>query len=118
MQQDDIAERLEGIVAELRQVDADHDWLAQYLAADGDAIKSDEAAFIADCSTDTVVLRARRAAGTDAPIAILLAGAVWLFSRRRLLASIEIRDGRPGRLAAESRARKSTEMRLLPRKSA
>ena len=38
MQQDDIAERLEGIVAELRQVDADHDWLAQYLAADGDAI--------------------------------------------------------------------------------
>lgn len=67
---------------------------------------------------DTIRRRAETAALTDKPIAVLLAGAVWLFSRRRLLDSIEARDGLPARLAAETRARKNAELRSLSEKSA
>jgi hypothetical protein len=47
----------------------------------------------------------------------LFAGAVFLYSKRRLLDAIEARDGLPARLAAESRARKNIISRSLPENS-
>jgi hypothetical protein len=41
----------------------------------------------------------------------LLAGGLWLFSERRLLASIETKEGLPARLEAEARARKNADLR-------
>jgi hypothetical protein len=90
------------------------DWLAQYYAADGDVINTDEAAFILARHRDTARNRAEKAAGTDKPIAILVAGASWWFSELRLLDSIEADSGRHERLAAETRA---AEMRKLRHKT-
>ena len=121
MTNSDLAGRLEADVAEaaaaLRQIAPGRDWLDQLLDADGDALKSDEAAYVADMSTDTMRRRAEAAADAGRPIAVLMAGAMWLFSERRLLAWIEARDGRPARLAAETRARKSRDLRSSPQKS-
>jgi hypothetical protein len=95
MGQDDLANRLEATVAEvtaaLRQATPVRDWLDE-LEAGGDALKTDEAAFIANVHVDTIRKRAEAAATTKA-VGVLMAGAVWLFSRRRLLDSIEARDG-------------------------
>jgi hypothetical protein len=90
------------------------DWLAQYLAGDGDVLNTDEAAFILGCHRDTVRSYAERAARTRKPIAILVAGAAWLFSEKRLLDSIEAECGRHERLVAETRA---AEMRKLRHKT-
>jgi len=121
MTNSDLAGRLEADVAEaaaaLRQIAPGRDWLDQLLDADGDALKSDEAAYVAGMSTDTMRRRAEAAADAGRPIAVLMAGAMWLFSERRLLAWIEARDGRPARLAAETRARKSRDLRSSPQKS-
>jgi hypothetical protein len=95
----------------------ERDWLAQYLAGDGDVINTDEAAFILGCHRDTARSRAERAARTDKPIGILVAGATWLFSEIHLLDSIEEENpetGRHDRLAAETRA---AEMRKLRHKT-
>jgi hypothetical protein len=90
------------------------DWLAQYRADDGDVINTDEAAYILGCHRDTARSRAERAARTNKPIGILVAGATWWFSEARLLDSIEADSGRHERLAAETRA---TEMRKLRHKT-
>jgi hypothetical protein len=90
------------------------DWLAQYLAGDGDVLNTDEAAYVLGCHRDTARSRADRAARTDKPIAILVAGATWLFSEIHLLDSIEGESGRHERLAAETRA---SEMRKLRHKT-
>lgn len=95
----------------MRSIALARDWLDQLIDIDGDALKSDEAAYIAGVHSDTMRRRAESAALAGRPIGILLAGAVWLFSERRLLDAIEARDGRPARLVAESRAKKSREMR-------
>jgi hypothetical protein len=94
----------------IRSIALARDWLDQ-LDIDGDALKSDEAAYIGGVHPDTMRRRAESAALAGRPIGILLAGAIWLFSERRLLDAIESRDGRPARLVAESRAKKSREMR-------
>jgi hypothetical protein len=80
------------------------DWLAQYCASDGDVINTDEAAYVLGCHRDTARSRAERAARTEKPIGILIAGATWWFSEIRLLDSIEAESGRHERLAAETRA--------------
>jgi hypothetical protein len=93
-------------IAALRLDALDRDWLDEILDSSGDGLKSDQAAFVAGVSVDTARRRAEAAAFTDKPIGILMAGAVWLFSLRRLLDAIELKDGRPARLAAQSRAEK------------
>ena len=118
----DLADRLEADVAEaaaaLRQIAPGRDWLDQLLDADGDALKSDEAGFIADVHADTIRRRAEAAAAAGKPIGILLAGAMWIFSLRRLLDAIEAKAGLPTRLEAETRARKSRDLRSSPHISA
>jgi hypothetical protein len=112
-----LAEHLEAAAVVLRQCAPGRDWLDEVLDAGGDALKSDEAAYVADMSTDTMRRRAEAAADAGRPIAVLMAGAMWLFSERRLLNSIEVKEGKPARLEAESRARKSRDLRSSPQKS-
>jgi hypothetical protein len=111
----DVIGHLEAAVAEavvaLRQITPGRDWIDQLVDSDGDALKSDEAGFVAGVHPDTMRRRAEAAALTINPIAVLMAGALWLFSERRILASIEIREGLPARLAAETRAKKSRDLR-------
>jgi hypothetical protein len=116
------ADRFEAMAAQttaaLRLIAPARDWLDELLDADGDGLTSSSAAYIADVSTDTIGRRADAAASTDRPLGMLMAGAVWLISLRRLLDSIELRDGLPARLAAQSRADKNACLRLLPQNSA
>jgi hypothetical protein len=110
----DLAGHLEAAAVILRQCAPGRDWLDQLLDADGDALKSDEAGFIADVHPDTMRRRAEAAAAAGKPIGILLAGAMWIFSLRRLLDAIEAKAGLPTRLEAETRARKSRDLRASP----
>jgi hypothetical protein len=114
-QLDDIALAATEAASDLRsRAPAPRDWLAEYVAGEGDVINTDEAAQIIDCHRDTARSRAEKAMEAGKPIAVLVAGAAWLFSQARLLDSIEISDGRHGRLAAETRA---AEMRKLRHKT-
>jgi hypothetical protein len=106
---DRIPRMLEQMAAELRQRPRVRDWVDAY--HDGSAFGSDVAAVIYGCSPDTIRRRAVDAAAAGQPLGILQAG-VWLFDLRRLLNWIEQHQGKPARLAAESRARKNAEMRL------
>jgi hypothetical protein len=72
----DLAGHLEAAAVILRQCAPGRDWLDQILEANGDALKSDDAAFIADVSPDTVRRRAEAAAVAGKPIAVLMAGAL------------------------------------------
>src|ERR1035437_211013 len=110
----DLAGHLEAAAVILRQCAPGRDWLDQILEANGDALKSDDAAFVAGVSADTMRGRAEAAAVAGKPIAVLMAGALWLFSEARLLGWIEAREGLPARLAAETRAKKSRELRSSP----
>ena len=112
----DLAGHLEAAAVILRQCAPGRDWLDEALDAGGDAVKSDAAAYIADVSSSTMCRRAEAAAAAGRPIGVLLAGAMWLISKRRLLVWIEAREGKPSRLAAETRAAKSLELRALPQK--
>jgi hypothetical protein len=114
----DLAGHLEAAAVILRQCAPGRDWLDEVLDAGGDALKSDEAAYVADMSADTVRRRAEAAADAGRPIAVLMAGALWLFSEARLLGWIEAREGLPARLAAETRAKKSRELRSSSHNSA
>jgi hypothetical protein len=117
-----IADRIEAAAGEaaaaLREIVQPRDWIDELCADGGDALKSDDAAFIADVSSDTIRRYAAAAALAGHPIAVLVAGAMWLYSERRLLDWIEQHQGRPARLPAESRARKSRALRSLPQISA
>jgi len=106
---DRVPRMLEQIATELRRRPRVRDWVDAY--HDGTAFGSDVAAIICGCSPDTVRRRADAAAAAGQPLGILQAG-VWLFDLRRLLNWIEQHQGKPARLAAESRARKHAEMRL------
>jgi hypothetical protein len=116
MRDSDLIERLEAVsseaVAVLRTRPASSDWVSAF--EDGDAIGTDEAAYIWNCVPETVRRRAEAAAGTNHPLGIWFAQSVWLISKARLLDAIEIRDGLPGRLAAMSRATKYAELRAQP----
>jgi hypothetical protein len=85
------------------------DWVSAFV--EGDAIGTDEAAFIACYSAQKIRRQATKAAETDKPLGVWFAQSVWLISKARLLDAIEEREGRPGRLAAMSRAAKYAEMR-------
>jgi hypothetical protein len=101
---DRIPRALERIAEELRQQPSAGDWVDAF--AERDAIGTDEAGFIADCSAQTIRRRASEATASGKPIGIWFAQSVWVISKRRLLDDIEARDGLPGRLAAISRADK------------
>jgi hypothetical protein len=100
----DLADQLEATtaqaVAALRLAVPGRDWIDEILDAGGDGLTSTEAADIADTSVSTICRRAADAALIHKPIAILFAGAVWLFGLRRLLDAIEERHGLPARLVA------------------
>jgi hypothetical protein len=104
-----LAERLDQVAAELRQLPQCGDWVSAF--ASGDAVGTDFAAYVCDCSPQTIRRRASDAAATDNPLGVWFAQSVWLISLARLLDDIEKRDGRHGRLAAMSRAAKYAEMR-------
>ena len=80
------------------------DWVDEWV--EGDAIRTDEAAFIAGCSAQTVRRDAAAAAAIGKPIGRLISKSVWLISRRRLLNWIEGTEGLPARVEAEARAEK------------
>ena len=113
----DLIERLEAVateaVAVLRLRPVTGDWVSAF--GDGDAIGTDEAAYIWDCVPETVRRRAEAAARTKHPLGIWFAQSVWLISKARLFDAIEARDGLPGRLAAISRAAKYLGIRAQPR---
>ena len=129
MENDDLAARLVAIAGEAaaavragqEQTPAapPPDWLQQLLdVAASDVVGTDVAAAIAAVHPDTIRSRAVTAMEARKPIGILVAGAVWLFSIRRLLASIEAREGLPALLVARARAEKQREFRSSPDLSA
>jgi hypothetical protein len=117
MSDSDLIERLEAVateaVAVLRLRPETGDWVSAF--GDGDAIGTDEAAYIWDCVPETVRRRAEAAVGTGYPLGIWFAQSVWLISKARLLDAIEARDGLSGRLAAISRAAKYPGTSAQPR---
>jgi hypothetical protein len=80
------------------------DWVDEWV--EGDAIRTDEAAFIAGCSMQTVRRIAVAATMAGKPIGRLISKSVWLISRRRLLNWIERHHRTPARVEAEARAEK------------
>jgi hypothetical protein len=88
------------MLAELGWILPTGDWVDAW--AEGEAIGTDEAAYIGDCSQQTVRRRAVEAQAAGEPIGILFMG-VWLISRRRWLDDIEGREGRLGRDVAKAR---------------
>ena len=71
------------------------DWVDEWV--EGDAIRTDEAAFITGCSMQTVRRIAVAATMAGKPIGRLISKSVWLISRRRLLNWIERHHGAPAR---------------------
>lgn len=104
---------------------AGDDWVALHYQHEPEVLRSDEAAAIADCSSETIRKWCAEAAAADRPIGVRFAAGVWLVSRVRLLDEIERRHGLSARLAAEGRAKKmhksltppdlSTESRVATR---
>jgi len=118
----DLADHLEATAAQavtaLRLIAPGRDWLDELHDPHGDGLRSHEAAYIADVSVDTICRRAEAATRVGKPIGDLMAGSVWLISLRRLLDAIELKDGMPARLVAQSRAEKNAYLRSQPQKSA
>jgi hypothetical protein len=80
------------------------DWVDEWV--EGDAIRTDEAAFIAGCSAQTIRRDAAAATAAGKPIGRLISKSVWLISRRRLLNWIEGTEDLSARVEAETRAEK------------
>jgi hypothetical protein len=80
------------------------DWVDEWV--EGDAIRTDEAAFIGGCSAQTIRREAVAAAAARKPIGRLISKSVWLISRHRWLDRIESIDGLSARIEAEARAEK------------
>jgi hypothetical protein len=118
----DLADHLEDTAAlavtALRLIVPCRDWLDEILDASGDGLRSHEGAYIAAVSVDTICRRAEAAALIGRPIGYLMAGSVWLISLRRLLDAIELKEGMPARLEAQTRADKNAFLRSQPQQSA
>lgn len=80
------------------------DWVDAWI--DGDAIRTDEAAYIYGHSAQTIRRLAEAAAVTGRPIGKQVSKSVWLISRRRILDWIEREKGLPARVEAGARAEK------------
>jgi hypothetical protein len=112
---DPVAQALDTLAAALRRRPAGRTWIDEYLS--GEILLTDQAAAIAAVSSETIRRRCEAAALTSRPLGVLIAGSVWLVSRSQLLDQIELRDGKPARLAAATRAEKLTEMRSSPQET-
>jgi hypothetical protein len=104
---DPVAAALDTLAAELRRRPASRTWIDDYFA--GEMLYTDQAAVIAAVSSETIRRRCEAAALTNRPLGILIAGSVWLVSLSGLLDQIELREGKPARLAAATRAEKLAE---------
>jgi len=107
-EQEHIARTLEQITTQVRQLPPSNDWVDAYCT--GDAINSDQAGVIADVSSATIRRRATEAAARGKPLGILVAGSIWLISKRRLIDWIRDHEGEHAALCAMTRATKLTEM--------
>src|ERR1700759_5374282 len=76
------------------------DWVDAFV--EHDCIGTDEAAFIADASRQTIRRHAAEAAAAGRPIGVCIARSVWLISLRRLLDWIEQNDGLPALVCGRS----------------
>ena len=89
------------------------DWVDAFV--EHDCIGTDDAAFIADASRQTIRRHAAEAAAAGRPIGVCIARSVWLISLRRLLYWIEQNDGLPALVAAQVRAKKRSFERAAPK---
>jgi hypothetical protein len=112
---DPVAKCLDTLAAELRRRPAGRNWIDEFLS--GEILRSDQAAVIADVSPETIRRRCEAAALTNRHLGVLIAGSVWLVSREGLLDWIELREGKPARLAAATRAEKLTVMWSSPQET-
>jgi hypothetical protein len=110
-----LAQLLEQIAAELRQLPESRHWIDDYFS--GEMLYTYQAAEIASCSDETIRRKCEAAVLTDRRLGILIAGSVWLVSRSRLFDHIELHDGKPAMLAARSRAEKLAETWSPPQQS-
>jgi hypothetical protein len=107
----DIAERLRQAADEVERLDdGGDDWVNAH-CRDDDIRSTDQIALICGCSSDTVRRRAEASSASGFPLGVRFCG-VWMLSLRRVLIWIEQHQGRPARLAAESRAQKSADLHL------
>ena len=107
-EQERIARALEQITAQVRQLPPSNDWVDAY--GTGDAISTDVAAHVAGVSSATIRRRATEAAACGKPLGILIAGSIWLISKRRLINWIRDHEGEHAALCAMTRATKLTQM--------
>ncbi|MGY4285792.1 hypothetical protein ACVWXO_005012 [Bradyrhizobium sp. LM2.7] len=107
-EQERIARALEQITAQVRHLPPSNDWVDAY--GTGDAVSSDTAGFIANVSSATIRRRATEAAACAKPLGILIAGSIWLISKRRLIDWIRDHEGEHAALCAITRATKLAQM--------
>jgi hypothetical protein len=81
------------------QQHAQGDWIDNWKRVE--IVSTVEAGIIAGCSPETIRRRCVEAVDVGSPIGVQYAG-TWFVSVRRLLDDIELRDGRPARLTAET----------------
>jgi hypothetical protein len=77
----------------------------------GDALRTDEAAYIADCSDQTIRRYAEQAASAGHPLGIFLAKSIWLIDLNLLLQEIDRRHGAEARAEAEKRVARTLGLR-------
>jgi hypothetical protein len=100
----DILREVHRLLDQLDTVPPGGDWVDAFV--EHDCIGTDDAAFIADASRQTIRRHAAEAAAAARPIGVCIARSVWLISLRRLLGWIGQNDGLPALVAAEARAKK------------
>jgi hypothetical protein len=108
-----LAQELHRLADAVARLDRAGDWVSAWES--GDAVTSDEIARICACSPDTARRRHEASVIEGFPLAVRHAG-IYVFSLARMLAWVEQHQGRPARLACESRVRKSMNLRLQPQK--
>jgi hypothetical protein len=109
----DIMREVHRLLDQLDKVAPGGDWVDAFV--EHDCIGTDDAAFIADASRQTIRRHAAEAAAAGRPIGVCIARSVWLISLRRLLDWIEQNDGLPALVAAEARAKKRSFERAAPK---
>lgn len=84
------------------QSTTDGGWIADF--ADGEILRTEQAAEIGDVSPDTVLRRFTESLQTDRPLGVRIVKSVCLISRCQWLDWIKRNEGLPAYLAAKTRA--------------
>jgi hypothetical protein len=111
MRDDAVIRRIEGrleqvmadfrqLIADVRQLTRDDDVVGLILT--GNALNLQQAAYVRQCSDETIRTACEKAAGTNNPLGAMVAGR-WIIDPSRLLDWIERDFGKPARLVAKSR---------------